>query len=72
MNTYFEKQLQTAASVHFVSELESEKSEIHKSDDLVSGIFRSSLSDVLKKILILNIFSNFKKMDLVRHHLEGS
>ena len=47
---------------------------IHKSDDLVSGIFRSSPSEVVKKILVLNIFSNYKKMYLVKfatNELEG-
>ena len=44
----------------------SEKWKIHKSDDLISGIFRSSPSEVLKKILVLNIFSNSKKMYLVK------
>ena len=39
---------------------------IHKSDDLVSGIFRSSPSEVVKKILVRNIFSNYKKMYLVK------
>ena len=71
-NTYFKKQLQTAASVHSASKLETrevrngKKVMIHKSDDLVSGIFRSSPSEVLKKILVLNIFSNSKKMYLIK------
>ena len=68
-NTYFEQQLQTAVSVHSVFKLEKwdmEKIKLHKSDDLVSGIFRSSPSGVLKKILALNIFSSSKKMYLVK------
>ena len=55
-NTYFEKQLQTAASVHSVSKLEKwemENIKLYKSDDLVSGIFRSSSSELLKKKFIL-------------------
>ena len=43
-----------------------EKSKIHKSDGLVSGIIRSSLSEVLKKILVVNIFSDSKNMYLVK------
>ena len=43
-----------------------ENIKLHKSDDLVSGIFRSSPSEVLKKILVLNIFSKSKKMYLVK------
>ena len=68
-NTYFEQQLQTAVSVHSVFKVEKwemEKTKLHKSDDLVSGIFRSSPSEVLKKILALNIFSSSKKMYLVK------
>ena len=68
-NTYFEKQLQTAASVHSVSKLEKwemENIKLHKSDDLVSGIFRGGPSGVLKKMLVLNIFLNSKKMYLVK------
>ena len=38
---------------------------MEKSDDFLSGISRSSPSEVLKKILVLNIFSNFTKMYLV-------
>ena len=63
---YFEKQRQTAASVHSVSKLEKWKKgniKLHKSDDLVSGIFRSSPSEVLKKILVLTIFANSKKTE---------
>ena len=74
-NTYFEKQLQTVASVHSVSEVEKwemENIEPHKGDDLVSRIFRSSPSEVLEKILVLDIFSNSKKMlsRKVHHHFE--
>ena len=36
---------------------------IHESD---AGIFRSSPSEVVKKILVLNIFSNYKEMSLVK------
>ena len=43
-----------------------EKIKLDKSDELVSGIFRSSPSEVLKKILVLNIFSNSKKIYLVK------
>ena len=43
-----------------------ENIKLHKSNDLVSGIFRSSPSEVFKKILVLNIFSNSKKMYLVK------
>ena len=39
---------------------------IHKSDDLVCGIFRSSPSEVVKKILLPDIFSNYKKMYFVK------
>ena len=35
-------------------------------DDFVCGIFRSSVSEVLRKILVLNIFPNSNKMSLVR------
>ena len=38
-----------------------ENIKIHKSDDFVSGIFRSSPSEVLKKILVLNFFKNPRK-----------
>ena len=34
---------------------------LHKSDDLVSGIFKSSPSKVLKNILVLNIFFKFQE-----------
>ena len=67
--TYFEKQLQTAASVRSVSKLEKREMEnikLHESDDLVSGIFRSSPLEVPKKMLVQNIFSNSKKMYLVK------
>ena len=54
-NTYFQKQLLTAASVHYVYKLQKwemeKKAMIHKSDDLVSRIFTSSRSEVLKKII---------------------
>ena len=66
-NTYFDKQLQMTASVHSVSKLEKwemENIKLHKHD--VSGIFRSSLSEMLKKILVLDIFSNSKEMYLVK------
>ena len=43
-----------------------EKIKLDKSDDLVFGIFGSSPSEVLKKILVVNIFSNSKKMYLVK------
>ena len=64
-NTYFEKQLQTAASEHSVSSLEKWEMEIQEKDDLISEIFRSSPSDVLKEKPFLNIFTNSKKMYLV-------
>ena len=35
-------------------------------DDLVSGIFRSSLLELLRKMLVVNIFLNSKKMYLVK------
>ena len=41
-----------------------ENKKLHESDDLASGIFRNSPSEVLKKILVLNAFSNSKKMYL--------
>ena len=41
-----------------------ENIKLHKHD--VSGIFRSSLSEMLKKILVLDIFSNSKEMYLVK------
>ena len=43
-----------------------EKIKLDKSDDLVSGIFGSSPSKMLRKILVLNFFSNSKKMYLVK------
>ena len=43
-----------------------ENIKFYKSDDLASGIFRSSTSEVLKKMLVLNIFPNSKKMYLVK------
>ena len=68
-NTHFEKQLQMAAAVYSVSKLEKwemENIKFYKSDDLIFGIFRSSTSEMLKKILALNIFPNSKKMYLVK------
>ena len=65
-NTYFEK---TTASVHSVSKLqkwEMENIRLHKSNDLVRGIFKGSPSEVVKKILVLNIFSNSTKMYLIK------
>ena len=59
--------MQTAASVHSVFKLEKREMEsikLYKSDDLVSGIFSSS--EVLKKKVVLNIFSKSKKMYLVK------
>ena len=38
----------------------------HKNDYLVSVIFWSSILEVLKKILVLNVFLNSKKMYLVK------
>ena len=51
-----------------------ENIKLHKSDDLVSEIFRSSPSEVLKKILVLNIFFKLQEnvSRKVRHHLKGS
>ena len=45
-----------------------------KRDDLVSEIFRSSLSEVLRKILAPEYFLKFQEnLSLkVRHHLKGS
>ena len=43
-----------------------ENIKLHKSNDLVSGIFRSSPSEVLKKILVLNIYFKFPEMYLVK------
>ena len=43
-----------------------ENIKLQKSDDLVSGIFRGDPSGVLKKMLVLNIFLNSKKMYLVK------
>ena len=37
-----------------------------KSDDLVFGMFRNNRSEVLQKILVLNIFSNSTKMYFVK------
>ena len=68
-NTYFEKQLQTAVSVHSVRKLQKwqmENINLHKSNDSVCEIFRGNPLVVLKKILVLNIFSNSKKMYLVK------
>ena len=68
-NIYFEKQLQAAASIHSVCKLqkwEMENIKLHKSDDLVSRIFRGIPSEVLKKILVLKFFSNANKMSLVK------
>ena len=59
--------MQTAASVNFVFKLEKREMEsikLYKSNDLVSGIFSSS--EVLKKKVVLNIFSNSKKIYLVK------
>ena len=39
---------------------------MEKSDDFLSGISRSSPSEVLKKMLVLKVFSNFMKMYLVQ------
>ena len=65
-NIYFQK---TAASAHSVSNLEkweTENIKLHQGDGLISGIFRSSPSKGLKKILVLNIISNSKKTYLVK------
>ena len=43
-----------------------ENIKLHKSDDLVSRIFRGIPSEVLKKILALKFFSNANKMSLVK------
>ena len=58
-NTYLEKQLQMAGSVHSISKLE--KWEMENSWNI-----RSSPSEVLKKMLILNILSDSKKMYLLK------
>ena len=51
-----------------------ERTKLHKSNDLVSGIFRYSPSEMLKKILVLNIFLKFQEnaSRKVCHHLKGS
>ena len=51
-----------------------ESIKLHKTDDIVSGIFRSSPSEVLKKSLVLNMFFKFQEhvSPNVRHHLKGS
>ena len=67
IRTYFDKQLRMTASVHSVSKQEKwemENIKLHKHD--VSGIFRSSISEMLKIILVLDIFSNSKVMYLVK------
>ena len=73
-STYFEKQLQTAASVHSVSKLKKCKMEnikLRKSDDLVSQIFRTSPSEM--HILFINIFKFQENVSRkVFHHLKGS
>ena len=51
-----------------------ENIKLHKRDDLVSGIFRSSPSEMLKKIFVLNIFFKYQEniSRKVCHHLKGS
>ena len=49
-----------------------ENIKLHKSDDLVSGIFKSRTSEVLEKILVLNIFQIPRKCSRkVLHYLKG-
>ena len=56
--------------------LRGEKWKIHKSNDLISEIFRSSPLEVLKKILLSSPKHFFKFPEnvsrKVRHHLKGS
>ena len=51
-----------------------ENIKLHKSNDLVSEIFRSNPSEVLRKILVPNIFFKFQEnvSRKVCHHLKGS
>ena len=51
-----------------------ERTKLHKSNDLVSGIFRCSPSEMPKEILVLNIFLKFKENASCKvcYHLKGS